>query len=69
MYSVAYSGNLLSLIIGDSDTELFLELHDKLYGVKAVSAKIGGEGCGFGYLGLFNAQFVNDDSFYTRCNF
>lgn len=39
-YSIAYSTNLLSLVVGDRDTEFFLEFHDKFYSVKRVCSKI-----------------------------
>ena len=42
---------------------------DQFYGVKRVSAEIGGECCGFGYLTFVYAELVDDDCFYAICNF
>ena len=67
--SVANSSDTFCLVIGDCDAEFLFELHDELYSVKAVSAKIGGECSGGSYLIFIYAQFVNDDCFYTRCDF
>jgi len=66
---VAYSGNLLGLVVRNGDTEFLLEFHDELYGVEAVSAEIGGECCGFGYLTFVYAELVDDDCFYAILQF
>ena len=57
------------LVVGDGDAEFFFKLHDELYGVKAVSAKILGEVSGFGHFVLVNAELVDDDSFNAGCDF
>ena len=38
--SVAYGRNFLCVLIRNLNVELFLELHDELYGVKRICAKI-----------------------------
>ncbi len=57
------------LLVGDGDSEFFFKLHDELYGVKAVSAEVFGEFCGFGNFVFVNTKFVYDNSFNARCNF
>lgn len=47
--SVTYGLDLLSVLVGNCDAELLLELHDKLYGFEAVSAEVGSEYCCFGF--------------------
>ena len=60
--SVANSANLLSLVVGDRDTELLLELHDELYGIQRVCTEVVSETC-FGLnLCFINTEFVYDNS-------
>lgn len=68
-YSVTYSGDFFSLVIGDGDAEFFLELHDEFYGVEAISTEVGGECSVFSNLVLIYAELVDDDSFYAICDF
>ena len=68
-YSVANSGNLLSLIVGNGNTELLLEFHDELDSVQRVGTQIVSETCFWLYLCLVNTKFVYDDCLYFCFNF
>ena len=48
-YSITYSTNLFSLVIGNRDTEFLFEFHDKFYSVKRISSQVVSE-----------ASFTND---------
>ena len=39
-YSITYSTNLFSLVIGNRDTEFLFEFHDKFYSVKRISSQV-----------------------------
>ena len=61
--------DLLSLVVGDRDTELLLELHDELYGIQRVCTEVVSETC-FGLnLCFINTEFVYDNSLNFAFNF
>ena len=66
---VANSGDQLSLIVGNGDAELLLELHDKLHGVQRVGAQIVSETCLRLYFSLVNTKLVHDDLLNFCFNF
>ena len=63
VYCILYCCNCAGFLIRDLDSEYFLKLHKKLYGVKRISTQVVCEIGGLCYLRLFYAQFVNDDGF------
>ena len=67
--SVANSGNLLSLIVGDGNTKLLLKLHDELYSVELISAEVAGETLLCTYFCCINAKLIDDDIFHFAFNF
>jgi hypothetical protein len=58
---IADSGDIFGSIIGDLDTEFFLERHDQLDGVQAVCAKIVDEVGFLGHLVGFDPEMLDDD--------
>ena len=68
-YCVAYGCDLFGILIGNFEVEFLLKLHDELYSVERVSAKIFAEFCIGGYFGFVNSELVNDNSPYSICYF
>src|SRR3954463_5819252 len=53
--------DLLGRVIGNFAAELFLERHDQLDGIEAVRPQIVDEAGIFGYLGLVDAEMLDND--------
>ena len=66
---VAYGTDLLSVLIRNGDSKLFLKLHDHLYGVQRICAQVSLEVSFVSYLSLFYAKLINDNSFNFCVNF
>src|SRR5688500_20284448 len=65
---VLHGEDLLGRVVGNLDAELFLERHDELDGVEAVSAQIVDEARVLGDLVGLDAQMLNNDLLHAICD-
>ena len=66
---VGNGANLLSLVVGNRDSKLFLKLHDELNGIQRISTQIVREACFGLHFSLINTKFINDNCLYFAFNF